>query len=72
MDYSPEMWRAGSKDIDPHQETHREQMESGYLTRRFKGTSKNPDLLRANPVFFKGFGEGKRDKISIIRGLLKN
>ena len=36
------------------------------------GTSKNSDLLRANPDFLKGLGESKRGKISIIKGLLKN
>ena len=39
----------------------------------FEGTSKNSDLLRANPeVLLKGFGEGKRDEMSIIRGSLES
>ena len=41
-------------------------------TKKFflKGTSKNSDLLRTNPDLI-GFGESKRDKISITRSLLK-
>ena len=40
------------------------------MKKKMKGISKNSDLLRANPDF-KGLSEGRRDKILIIRGLLK-